>query len=65
MDAATDTLAETIRIEFVMACRDLLEAEAAVRDDDGPLPRHRLEACRAGVDAVLDMWNESTSTTRR
>jgi hypothetical protein len=60
MDAATDTLGETIRLEFVLACRDLLEAEAAVRDDDGPLLRRRLDACRAEVDAVLDMWNEAT-----
>lgn len=65
MDAATDTLGETIRLEFLLACRDLLEAEAALRDDDGPLARRRLEACRAEVDAVLDMWNEATSATRR
>jgi hypothetical protein len=59
MNAVADTLGETIRLEFDLACRDLLEAEAAVRDDDRPLTRRRLDACRAEVDAVLDMWNEA------
>jgi hypothetical protein len=59
MTAAVDTLGDTIRLEFAVACRDLLEAEAAVREDSGPLTRRRLEACRAEVDAVLDMWNEA------
>ena len=60
MNAVADTLGETIRLEFAVACRDLLEAEAAVRDDDGPFTRARLAACRAEVDAVLDMWNEAS-----
>jgi hypothetical protein len=59
MNAVADTLSDTIRLEFDLACRDLLEAEAAVRDDDRPLTRERLAACRAEVDAVLDMWNDA------
>jgi hypothetical protein len=60
MNAVADTLSEAIRLEFALACRDLLEAEAGVRDDDRPFTRARLAACRAGVDAVLDMWNEAS-----
>ncbi len=59
MNAVADTLGETIRLEFDLACRDLLEAEAAEREDDRPLTRRRLDACRSEVDAVLDMWNEA------
>jgi hypothetical protein len=65
MNAVADTLSETIRLEFTVACRDLLEAEAAVQDDDGPFTRARLAACRAEVDAVLDMWNEASRGRRR
>ena len=57
MNAVADTLNETIRLEFDLACRDLLEAEAAVQVDDRALTRERLRACRAELDAVLDMWN--------
>jgi len=64
MIAVADTLGEAIRLEFALACRDLLEAEADVRDDDRPLPRARLAACRAEVDAVLDMWNEACGGSR-
>jgi hypothetical protein len=63
MNAVADTLGETIRLEFDLACRDLLEAEAAVREDDRTLSRRRLDACRAEVDAVLDMWNEACRRT--
>lgn len=63
MYAVADTLGETIRLEFDLACRDLLEAEAAVREDDRPLTRRHLDTCRAEVDAVLDMWNQATCTT--
>jgi hypothetical protein len=59
MTAVADTLSETMRLEFDLACRDVLEAEAAVREDDGPVSRAHLAACRAQVDAVLDMWNEA------
>ena len=65
MNAVADTLGETIRLEFDLACRDLLEAEAVVREDDRPLTRRRLDACRAEVDAVLDMWNETTDPVAR
>jgi hypothetical protein len=65
MTAVAGTLGEAIRVEFALACRDLLEAEAAVREDDRPLTRRRLDACRAEVDAVLDMWNEATGTAPR
>jgi hypothetical protein len=65
MKAAADTLGDRIRLEFALACRDLLEAEAAVREDDGPLTRRRLDVCRAEVDAVLDMWNAASCTARR
>jgi hypothetical protein len=59
MNAVADTLSENIRLEFDLAVRDLLEAEAAVRVDDRPGTRERLRACRAEVDAVLDMWNDA------
>jgi hypothetical protein len=67
MNAVADTLGEAIRVEFDLACRNPLEAEAAaaVREDDQPLTRRRLDACRAEVDAVLDMWNEATGTSPR
>jgi hypothetical protein len=65
MNAVADTLDETIRLEFDLACRDLLEAEAAVRTDDRAVTRERLRACRAEVDAVLDMWNEANCTPVR
>jgi hypothetical protein len=61
MNAVADTLSETMRLEFDLACRDVLEAEAAVREDDGPHARAHLAACRAQVDAVLDMWNEASA----
>jgi hypothetical protein len=64
MTAVSDTLSETMRLEFDLACRDVLEAEAAVREDDGPPARARLAACRAQVDAVLDMWNEASAGCR-
>jgi hypothetical protein len=57
VNAVLDTLDETIRLEFDLACRDLLDAEAAVRADDHPGAREQLRACLAEVDAVLDMWN--------
>ena len=59
MNAIADTLSETIRLEFDLACRDLLDAEALVQVDDRPVVRARLRACRAEVDAVLDMWNDA------
>jgi hypothetical protein len=65
MNAVADTLDETIRLEFDLACRDLLEAEAAVRTDDRAVTRERLRACRAEVDAVLDMWNAVACTDTR
>jgi hypothetical protein len=57
MNAVADTLDEAIRLEFDLACRDLLEAEAALRETDRAGTRERLRACRAEIDAVLDMWN--------
>jgi hypothetical protein len=65
MFAVADTLDETIRLEFDLACRDLLEAEAAVRADDRAVTRERLRACRAELDAVLDMWNDAACTCDR
>jgi hypothetical protein len=58
MNAVADSISENIRLEFDLACCDLLEAEAAVRVDDDPAARERLRACRAELDAVLDMWND-------
>jgi hypothetical protein len=57
MNAVLDTLDETIRLEFGLACLDVLEAEASVRMDHRPAAQEQLRACRAEVDAVLDMWN--------
>ena len=59
MNAMADTLSETIRLEFDLACRDLLDAEALAQVDDRPAIRARLRACREEVDAVLDMWNDA------
>ena len=65
MNAVADTISETIRLEFDLACRDLLDAEAAVREDDRADTREHLRACRAEIDAVLDMWNDAFCTCDR
>ena len=58
---ATDTISESLHLDFELACRDLVEAERALGRRDDEDGRTRLRACWDRVDVVLDMWNDLTS----
>jgi hypothetical protein len=57
MNAVADNLEETIRLEFDQARLDLAQAVRAERGSPDPAAEARVLACRAELDAVLDMWN--------
>ena len=57
MNAVADNLEETIRLEFEQARLDLAQAVRGERDGADPVGGARVLACRAELDAVLDMWN--------
>ena len=58
---ATDTISESLHLDFELACRDLVEAERALERRDDEAGRARLRACWDRVDVVLDMWNDLAS----
>jgi hypothetical protein len=58
MTTAADTLSDSLRLDFELACRDLVEAERALARRDDAATRARLRACWDRVDVVLDMWND-------
>ena len=59
MILVSDSLTEGIRLDIEQAWADLRDAEEAQRIRDDAAARARLRACRATVDAILDMWNEA------
>ena len=59
MMLVSDNLTEGIRLDMEQACADLRKAEAAQRLRDDAAVRARLLACRATIDAILDMWNDA------
>jgi len=59
------SLEDSILLDFAAACADLAEAKQAVRTEDTPAARVRLQACVALVDAVLDLGNASVRGQRR
>jgi hypothetical protein len=59
MILVSDSVTEGIRLDIEQACADLHDAEEAQRVRDDSTARARLVACRASIDAILDMWNEA------
>ncbi len=59
MNLVADSVVDTIRIEFQLACTELRDARRAQVAQDSPASRARVEQAQDRVDAVLDMWNET------
>ena len=57
MNAVADCIEDTIRLELDQARVDLAYAVLAERTGHDPAAPGRVLACRAHMDAALDMWN--------
>ena len=64
MMLVSDSLTESIELDFREACLELDRARAAWRAKDTPAARRRLAQCVARVDAILDMWNAAVAERR-
>jgi hypothetical protein len=51
-----DSLEDVLGLEFSMACSELADARLEQRCKDTPGNRAVVEAARARIDAVLDMY---------
>ena len=58
-DLGDQTLEQSIRLDFEVACAELALAKLAVRAKDTPAARARLGHWAATVDAILDLSNET------
>ena len=47
----------TIHLDLDLARQDLARAKAAQRAKDTVAARARVQACRARLDTILDIWN--------
>jgi len=63
MILVSDSLSDGIQLDIAQAWADLRAAEEAQRLRDDPAGRARLAACRATIDAILDMWIEAGGPT--
>ncbi|HEV7186986.1 MAG TPA: hypothetical protein VGN28_03755 [Blastococcus sp.] len=59
MDVLCTDLAESIRLDLVLARLELAEARESQCRKDTPAARRRVADARAQADRLLDMWNES------
>ena len=59
--ANVDTLPDSIQLDLDLARAELVDARLAQRRKDTPAARARVEACLRSLDALLDLWNDSSA----
>lgn len=59
MDTVSDTLPDSLRVDFDLARLELAEARASRATKDTPAARAWVEQCRARLDRILDMALEA------
>lgn len=64
MGTATESVGDSVRLDFRMACLELERAERAVLAADTGAAREWVRECRDQLDAILDMWNDARDGRR-
>jgi hypothetical protein len=63
MDVLSDSLEDSIQLDFDLARADLAAARRAQQAQDSSSARRQVNECRATVDRILDMWNDVLLTS--
>lgn len=56
MTTMSDTLRDSLRVDFSLARLELAEARLSQQLKDTPAARAHVEECRSRLDRILDTW---------
>ena len=63
METLSDTLRDSLRVDFTLARIELIEARRSQQRKDTPAARAHVEECRSRLDYILDTWLDVRLTT--